>query len=382
MKTTSKKIYIIAGEPSGDQLGGYLMAALQNLRDDITFRGIGGTHMQCHGLTSLFNMHDLSLIGIWEILPNIPTLIRHRNHAVRDIIAWQPDMIITIDSPGFTKQIIKKIRASCPKMIAIHYVAPSVWAWKEYRKYFYRDYYDHLLCLFDFEPRYFLDIGLQASCVGHSLIEQKNHSNLILKKIKNERYILLLPGSRESEIKKLLPLFLDLIDDMLSYNTDETYKFLLIQAYGQENLIQQILSSSSLSHAITCYPQSDKITLMQHADIAIGASGTVLLEAAFYKLPAIMCYKVSPITAYIVRKLTKIKFFHIINIAAQSYIIPEFIQKNCDSKKIAAAAIKLLSPDARQQQLDNIAQYIDILGDNKTEKSPSQKAADIINGYL
>lgn len=195
-----QKIYIIAGEPSGDFLGANLIKALKILNPTIHFRGIGGNLMELEGIKSLINQRDLGIIGFYEVIKKIFLIKKNIQKTLLDIEEFNPDILITIDFPGFAKEIIKRTTISKK----IHYVAPSVWAWKENRAKWWAKNIQHMLCLFDFEPKYFTKLGLDATFVGHPIM-QKIKNKTSLKKDK----VLIMPGSREQEIKNHLKIFIN-----------------------------------------------------------------------------------------------------------------------------------------------------------------------------
>ena len=217
-------IYITAGEASGDALGAKLMAALkQRCDDEIKFAGIGGNLMTVAGLESLFPMQELSVMGIFEILPHIKKILARIKQAANHVDRLQPNIIITIDSPGFSHRLITKIKSK--NIIKIHYVAPSVWAWRKNRVYKFKKHFDYLLALLPFEPPYFKKVGLECYFVGHSIIESGADNGDGAKfrramKIADDDMILcILPGSRMGEVNRLLPIFKTVAENIKNQQT-------------------------------------------------------------------------------------------------------------------------------------------------------------------
>ncbi|MDO4975043.1 MAG: lipid-A-disaccharide synthase, partial [Alphaproteobacteria bacterium] len=205
-----KKIYIIAGEPSGDFLGACVLQELQKYSDFEIF-GVGGNLMKTKGLKSLFDIKEISVGGLVEVIPHIFHIKTLINKTVNDIIAKNPDVLFTIDSPGFCFRVAKLVRKKNPNIKLIHLVAPSVWAWRQGRAKGISKLYDHLLTLFDFEPKYFTKFGLKTTFVGHPAIEYFEENDY-----SKEDTLLLLPGSRKQEIESLLPIFLN-VSEKLSF---------------------------------------------------------------------------------------------------------------------------------------------------------------------
>ena len=208
-------IYLIAGEPSGDMLGGRLMHALKEMAPDARFAGIGGENMEREGLKSLFDISDLAVMGLAEVIPSIPKILRHIKETIMDIAAQKPDIVITIDSWSFSARVHKALRKKGIKVLQMHYVAPQVWAWKKGRAKTMYKYIDRLLTLFPNEPAYFTPYRLPADCVGHPVVENQMLTadpkaffagrNVAAGK----RVVLILPGSRHNEVSRLLPVFLE-----------------------------------------------------------------------------------------------------------------------------------------------------------------------------
>ncbi len=374
MTAMRKKFFMIAGEASGDYLGGNLIAAIKRQNPHAEFRGVGGAHMAREGLQSLFPIAELSVMGFLELIPHIPKIWRRINQTVAAIEQWQPDAVVTVDSPGFNKRVIKKLGR--PKgMKLIHYVAPSVWAWRPGRAKVMAKLFDHVLCLLPFEPPFFIEQGMRATFIGHPVIEsdldqgdgasfRRDHG------ISSAAPLLcLLPGSRMGEVKRLLPLFMDVyralkIDDPQLVGVIPTLPHL-------ESYIRQIADPS----AIIVTDSSQKKHIFASCNVALAASGTVSVELARAGVPMVMAYKVNWISAILARLLVKIQYFTLTNILLNRPAIPEFFQNQANIATIAAS-VKLLLVDAqsRTKQIADARAALLMLTPQSGEK-PSDIAA-------
>ncbi|MCW9032634.1 MAG: lipid-A-disaccharide synthase [Rhodospirillales bacterium] len=380
MKTSEHPIlslYIIAGEPSGDVLGARLMQALkQEHQGQINFFGIGGPRMSEQGLKSLFPMSELSIMGLTEIIPHIPKLLGRITETVEDIQAKNPSALITIDSPAFSLRVSKKLKGKGIPLI--HYVAPSVWAWKPGRAKKVARYLDHLLALLPFEPPYFEVEGLSTSFVGHSILESgadqgsKNSFRAKHSIPLNAPLLCLLPGSRSGEIKRLLPVFEEAL--ALIHKELPDLHLVLPTIERQANKLREATENwTETIHIIEGI--EEKYDAFAASDVALAASGTVALELAMASTPMVITYKVNPITHFIVRKMVKTKFGNLTNILLQREVIPELIQGDCTASNVASR-VKALFQDkiSRQRQIDGFKESLSMLGLNENEV-PSVRAA-------
>ena len=376
-----KKLYIIAGEDSGDLLGARLVAVL-NSRSNFTYeiKGVGGKSMEAHGVVSLFPMQEIALMGVWEILPHLSRLVGRINQTVNDIRLFQPDILITIDSPGFNLAVVKKLgKTDYPK---VHYVAPTVWAWKKWRVKKFKRYFDHLLALLPFEPIYFENVGLPCHFVGHPILESgadkgvhsRFRSRYDIKM--NTKILLVLPGSRRGEIDRLLPIFmksLSLIERQF------VGKIVVVTTPTMQKVMADRLRPWA-ADIILIDDQQDKYDAMSAATLAIAASGTVALELAMAGTPSVIAYKISPLTYFLIRGLIKVKFVHLLNIMANQAIVPEYIQKKCKPEILADALIAFLTRK-QSDQIEKLRPYLEQLR-SPTGGEPSAGAADVIEKIL
>ena len=365
------KLYFIAGEASGDNLGAKLIHALKQ-KTPLEVYGIGGTEMAAEGLQSLFPMSDISLFGITEIIPHIPTILKRIKQTIDDIERIQPDAVITIDVPGFSFRVVEKLKARGSKIPRIHYVAPTVWAYKEHRAQWVANWYDLLLLLLPFEPPYFDKVGIKNVFVGHPLVEDKNQN------IQNKKQgsLLMLPGSRRGEIKRHLPIFEETIK-RLNGITEVVIPSL---PYLKNDILKATKNWLVPVSVIT--DKTEKQQAFQRADIALVKSGTVALELALYNVPMVVTYKINPLTAWMLRRMVKVKYVNLVNLLLNRPAIPELLQEQCAPEPLTNALNALLhDPQARAVQQEAMQEALQMLGLNQSP-APSEKAAAAILDFL
>lgn len=374
-------VYLIAGEPSGDMLGVRLMRALRAIEPNVEFAGVGGENMESAGLKSLFDITDLAIMGLAEVIPSIPKVLRHIKETVADIALKKPDVVITIDSWSFSARVHKALRKKGIKVLQMHYVAPQVWAWKKGRAKTMHKYIDRLLTLFPNEPAYFTPHGLKTDFVGHPVIESsmiKADGNDFRKKYnipETAEIALLLPGSRHNEVANLLPAFLETAA-LLKAKHPNLY-FVLPTVKTVENRVKKMLTEHT-TDVLVVKTQEDRYAAARAAKMAIAASGTVALELAIVDVPHLVAYKAPKITAWLVRHISNIKYVNLTNILLDKPIIPELLQEDCTTAKLLATAEDLLNSSSvlYQKEISGFHELRKVLGFGETK--PSQKAAEII----
>ena len=380
------KIYIIAGEPSGDLLGSRLMRALKSKTDSkIKFYGIGGETMEREGLHSLFDVSELAVMGLAEVIPSIPKILRRIRETVDDIAKKKPDVVITIDSWSFSSRIHKALRKKNLGIPQVHYVAPQVWAWKKKRAQTMYKYIDLLLTLFPYEPKYFTPYKLDARFVGHPVIESpviKADVNAFRKKYKipeDKKIITVLPGSRKNEVALLLPTFLDTVKRLKEKHKD--LFFVIPTVKTVEERVKKAVKKSKLN-ILVVDTEADRYGAFRSSSAAIAASGTVALELAICDIPHIIAYKVSPLTAALVRHFIKIQFVNLSNILLGREIVPELLQERCVPANICSYIEPFLEKrgDWYDRQMEGFKKVRQILGQG--EQTPSENAADILLEYI
>jgi lipid-A-disaccharide synthase len=375
------KYYLIAGEPSGDSLGARLMEAIRRQDKDAVFVGIGGEGMQNQGLHSLFNISELAVMGIAEVIPSIPRILNRINQTVEEIKRQQPDVLITIDSWSFCARIHKKVRALNLNVPQVHYVAPQVWAWKKKRARTMYKYIDLLLTLFPHEPKYFTPYNLDTIFVGHPVIEstmkKTPESENFRKRYQipqNNKIMLILPGSRHNEIKHLLPDFLETVKKMRAKHFNFTYVLPTVSTVAEH--VKQIVTASGLP-IIVIETEAERRAAFQNADIAVAASGTVALELAILGIPHVIAYKVPKLTEWIARRCLHIQFVNLTNILLGYEVVPELLQTACNPDNILQYLEQFLDKNILyRRQMENFAKLRQLLG--LGEQTPSDNAAAAI----
>ena len=382
MTTSNKlKIYLIAGEPSGDLLGSRLMRALRKkTNNEVEFFGIGGDTMEQEGLKSLFDISELAVMGLVEVIPSIPKVLKRIKQTVADIKKNNPDIVITIDSWSFCSRVHKALRKQNIGVKQLHYVAPQVWAWKKRRAKTMYKYVDELLTLLPNEPQYFTKHHLKTIFVGHPVVESdalKADGQSFRKKynISDEKQVIsILPGSRHTEVSKLLPDFLTAARIIYEQNPDVVFALPTVKTVV--NRIKHMTRNNRLP-LIILETENDRYSAFQASSAAIAASGTVALELAICNIPHIIAYKVSPLTYLLAKYLVKIKYVNLINIMLKRLVVPELLQEKCTPKNIVCNINELLKSgqeyDKQMQGFADIKKYL-----TNGNQTPSENASDAI----
>lgn len=375
------KYYLIAGEPSGDALGARLMEAIKRNDKKAQFFGLGGDSMQAQGLKSLFNISELAVMGLAEVIPSIPRILGRIKQTISDIQNIHPDVIITIDSWSFCARIHKKIRKLGLKIPQVHYVAPQVWAWKKKRARTMYKYIDLLLTLFPHEPKYFTPYNLDSVFVGHPVIESaivngKNkgtfRQNHHIKD--NQKLMLVLPGSRHNEVERLLPDFLEVVRKMQVKHPEFVYAIPTVSTVSEK--VKKMVTASGLPITIV-EGEQQRHNAFQDAELAIAASGTVALELAIVGVPHIIAYKVPKLTEWIARRFIHIQFVNLTNILLGREIVPELLQEACNPDNIMAYIEQFLNKEALyKRQIEGFEKLRQKLG--MGEQTPSDNACKAV----
>ena len=376
------KIFIMAGELSGDILGEGLINQLKKLsQNKIEIYGVGGAKMIAQGLKPIFNIKSLSIMGIFEVLLKIPSILMLLKLAKNKIIEINPDIVITIDAPGFNLRLQNSIKDL--KIKQIHYVAPSVWAWKSYRAKKIAKFLDHLLVLFPFEKNLFLKEGLNTTFVGHPIaFDNKfiNNKYYTEKSLNNNAItkIAMLPGSRLSEIEKLMPVF---IKSAILLNKDyKSIKFYVVTLKEYRNKILGYFAKTNLDYYVTDNHE-EKYNIYSKVNFVLCASGTVTIEVAKASTAMLVVYKLNFITWLIVRAMVKIKTATILNIISKDNIIPELFQKEVNETNIHGIIKKYIeNSKLRNKQINKLNIAVNKLKNGDT--NPSYIAAKLVLNYL
>ena len=376
----SLKICVIAGEASGDLIGGSLISALKKLSNvPIVFTGIGGEKMREEGLNSLFPINDLSIMGIFELLPHIPKLLRRINETVAHINLEKPDAVVTIDSPGFALRVANKVKNSHTRLI--HYVAPSVWAWKAWRAREMSKSLDRVLTLFHFEPAYFEVVGLDSKFVGHPVLESGaakgngNRFRSINRIAPHEKLICVLPGSRLVEVTKLLPV----MQGTLTLLEKEIGEFQLVMPLTDnvERYIKDTVRRWPYKINFTKGVGETKYDAFAASDVALACSGTVALELALATVPYITIYKMTLISNILARIFVNIKHVNIVNILLNENVVPELLLGKCKPHLIFPELLRALNDaEFKSNQRKKFKLALDLLiADGQL---PSERAAHAV----
>lgn len=355
------KVFLIAGEPSGDRLGAALMAGLTELLPKVAFDGIGGTQMTAAGLVSRFDMDELSVMGVAEVLPRYRQLMRRIRETADVIVASSPDVIVTIDSPDFCLRVLRRVRERRPKLTTIHYVAPTVWAWRPHRAQRMVGLVDHVLTLFPFEPQHMLDAGINATFVGHPVVAERQatvaeaHSFRAKHGVTDVPLILALPGSRRGEVERLAPIFGEALRPVVAKQSE--IRVLVVAAEPVAGLVTDLVRRWP-GNAIIVDPrgksvaeaEEQKMQAFAAADLALAASGTVSLELAAARTPMVIAYDMAWISRQIIKSMLRIDTVTLVNLVAESRTVPEFLGADCKPDRIAPALLDLLAAPEKQNQ--------------------------------
>ncbi|BAT60284.1 lipid-A-disaccharide synthase [Variibacter gotjawalensis] len=374
------RVFVIAGEESGDQLGARLIRSLrQRVGSDLKLAGVGGEAMAHEGVASLFPQSDISLMGFIAVAKSLTRVLARLRQATAAVVAFRPHVLVIIDSPDFTQRVAKKVRAIAPNIRIVNYVSPSVWAWRPGRARKMRDYVDHVLALLPFEPDVHERLGgPPCTFVGHPLAarvdELRPNATEQQRRESKPPLLLVLPGSRRSEVSRLLPIFGATIEKLVASIGD--VELVLPTVAHVEPLVRE--GTRGWKHPPRIIIAHDeKRAAFRCARAAIAASGTVTLELALASVPTVAAYKVAPIEAAIIRRLIQVPTVILANLVLDQNVIPEFLQEDCTPEKLALALRDVVADTAvRTQQLDAFARLDSVM--KIGEAAPSDRAAEIV----
>jgi lipid-A-disaccharide synthase len=388
------RLFVVAGEPSGDLLGAALIAGLRELcGDGLVLDGIGGPGMEAAGLSSRFPMHELSVMGIAEVLPRLPRLLARIRETAEAVAALSPDALVTIDSPDFSLRVAKGARARLPGLRTIHYVAPSVWAWRPGRAAKMARVIDHVLALLPFEPPYMEAAGMTCDFVGHPAAVEPRASEAEIAALRAElglgdrRLLLLLPGSRGGEVRRLAPVFAEVLHRLRAERPD--LAALVPAAAPVADLVRAALPPDAGGQPLILDPRglppevasARKRAAFAAADAALAASGTVSLELAVQETPMVIAYDTNPLTAAVAKRLLRIDTATLVNLVTDTRAVPEFIFQNCRPELIAPAVARLLDdPGAAAAQRASGGEAMRLLG--RGGEPPGLRAARSVLAHL
>lgn len=379
------KLFVIAGEASGDKLGAALMAGLKTLVPGVAFHGVGGPLMAAEGLTSRFPMEELSVMGLAEVLPKYRQLKRRIAETAAAVTELAPDALITIDSPDFCLRVARAARAARPDLRTIHYVAPSVWAWRPGRAAKMAQVIDHVLALLPFEPPYMQAAGMSCDFVGHPVVAEP-HAGAAEAAAFRETYmigpdqplVLCLPGSRRGEVKRLGPRFDEAL--MRLRDREPGLRVVLPTVQGVAPMVREMSARWPVA-PIVVEDAADKRAAFAAADLALAASGTVSLELAASRTPMVIAYDAAFVTWHLISRMLRVDTVTLVNLVSERRAIPEFLGPNCRPGPIAAALSALLENDAlRAAQFEAMELTMQRLGEGGED--PGLRAARSVLGAL
>lgn len=373
-------VFLVAGEESGDQLGFKLMRALREAAGGaVAFRGVGGRAMEGEGLSSLFPMSDVAVMGFLPVIKRLPTILDRIRRTADAIVARPPDVLVIIDSPDFTHRVAKRVRARLPDLPVVDYVSPTVWAWRPGRAAKMRAYVDHLLALLPFEPEAHRRLGGPAcTYVGHPLIERiadmRPPADAPDLRDRKPPTLLVLPGSRRSEIERL----------------SEDFGGAVARAVERCGPLDVVLPAVSHVEALirektARWPHPPRIVTgeaakydaFRRARAALAASGTVTLELALAQVPMVVAYKISSVET-LLRFFVKVPSIVLPTLILGEKVIPEILQEQCDADALAGALVPLIEGGAeRDRQLAALARVCEIMALPAGDR-PSARAARIV----
>ena len=372
-RAVGRTLYFVAGEASGDAHGAALMRMLRSLAPEPRFIGRGGPQMKADAGDEFLDWSEhSSVLGLWEVLKQYGYFQRQFAAAIEEIRAAQPDAVVLIDYPGFNLRLARALRTQFPKLKIIYYISPQVWAWNRRRIPQMARYLDLMLCIFPFEAELYNQSGLRTVFVGHPMLE-----SLRARRVSGDRngnLIGLFPGSRAREIRKILPVMLGAAEFILRQRPEAQFEIAAASGRLADQIDVTVRHSGLRADAVRVTIE-DASAAMQRAAVGIVASGTATLEAAFFRMPFVLVYRVAWLTYIAARAVVKVKHLGMPNVLAGREIVPEFIQHRARPALIGDAVLRLLnSEEAREAMLAGFNDVIAGLGD----AGASQQAAEAI----
>jgi len=375
-----RKIFLIATEESGDRLGANLMKVLrQRLGDAVRFEGIGGRAMAREGLTSLFPIEELSIMGLAAVVKQLPMILRKIRETAEAVTKAAPDILVIIDSPDFTHRVARRVRARDPAIPIIDYVSPSVWAWRPGRARAMSAYIDHVLALLPFEPEAYRRLrGPPCSYVGHPLTEQiatlRPGADEQQRRDEPPPVLLVLPGSRRSEVRHHMAAFGATLGLLQAEGV--AFELILPTMPHLADVVREGVASWPVQPRIVIGEQ-EKRAAFRIARAALAKSGTVTLELALAGVPMVTAYRTGAIEAWILLRVINVSSVILANLVVGENVVPEFLQQDCTPQKLSAALRDVLEESPlRRRQVDAFAKLDAIMSTGNA--TPSTRAADIV----
>lgn len=373
----SKRLYVVAGELSGDAHGAGLLRSLKTLVPAVEIHGVGGPEMAAVAGPGLVDwVEDAAVMGVWEVLKRYGWFKERFTRMLAELMEFRPDVLLLIDYPGFNLRFAEAVKKASPETRIVYYISPQVWAWNKGRIPKMVRLLDEMLCLFPFEQPIFQNAGLKTTFVGHPLVDELEEKRLP-GVVRDQQLVGLFPGSREREVARLFPTMIDAAKRLkaaragLSFEVPAASAKLAVQIRG--------LLAQSGAAGLIAVNQGESHSLMQRAGCAVIASGTATLEAAYYGLPYCLVYRVAPLTYAAAKLLVKIKRIGIVNILADEDVIEELIQGRCEPAAIADALLEFIgSPEKRADLQRKLAETCSKLGG----LGAHERAAKAVAGWL
>ena len=374
-----KKIFILTGEPSGDKLASEVIINLNKINQKIEYLGVCGCHLKSLGIRSIFDQKEITFLAFTDVLFNFFQIKKKIDYTIKEILNFNPDILFTVDSPDFSLRVSKKVKQINPNIKTIHYIAPKVWAWREGRVKKMKKFLDHVLLLFNFEKKYFDKENLKSTFVGHPLLDDKlEKNNISIKQIIDKKIISIFAGSRISEINMHMPILINFIKKMNNKNFDYNYVFHSTEKLSEK--LKSMIKENNLYNVDVIHDDKLKSNLLKQSIFAIVKSGTVSLEVCKNNIPSIIIYKMNFFNYLLAKSLLNIKFVNMVNIINNKEVIPELIQRECNSDEIYRAVNYLLKkPDLVKNQLFEINKT---LNEIKSSTYSTDQASKVVLSYL
>ena len=362
-------IFILAGEPSGDEYGAQLMQNISEKTKNVNFIGIGGPLMGKQGLKSIVPFQKMSVMGFFEIIKTLPFFIKLEKNILNLIVKQKPDKIILIDYPGLNLRLAPKIKSHIKTQI-FYYISPQIWAWKEKRIEIIKKYIDKMIVIFEFEKAWYHKRGVEAEYVGHPFLDiwNKNNTDNLIEKYKIDKtqpILTLFPGSRKQELKKHLQLF---VDAALKLKENIPNLQILLGLHPEIQLTRKIEQQIIIIN-------DEPLKALEVANVAIVASGTATLQAAIMSIPTVVVYKMNSLSWLLTQRLVKVKYASMANIIADEEVFPEYLQTEATIQNLYKAVYKIFDNDNYKK---NLIQKITTINQKIGDRGASERAAEYI----
>lgn len=373
------EVFIVAVDVSGDHLAAKLMAALRRQHGEVSFRGVGGPAMAAEGLSSLFPVDDLPTMGFVAVIAELPKILRRLRETADAIAARPPDVLVLVDSPDFTHRLAARVRRKLPKLPIVKYVAPTVWAWRPGRARAMRPAFNHVLALYPFEPQVMAELGgPPTTYVGHPLLERLNELRPSPEEATAREHgpplVLVLPGSRRHEVRRLAPVFAEAVVKIAAARPDAEFAVATLPKLAAE--IEPMLAAFPKRPQVMT-TEAEKFAAFRRARTALAASGTVTLELALAGVPIVAAYRVPLVEEMIARLLVRIRMATLPNLLLGGCVLPELLQRDCTAGNLAAALLPLLDSGAARVRQTEAFRRLDQVLQTGGER-PSARAARVL----